>query len=232
MADGLAAIRLALGLSHRPAMVRKARRMPLPSGMSLLLRVAAGDGDAIDEALKAGSDRRGLQRAALFFVEQVLLYPGAPPQRVLACEGEVTLARARTHMALLMRCFHPDVASSVSEINRSAFAQRVIAAWELLSATATTAETPKTIGLGEANAEVLASGSHHRHDTAGTHVTTGTHDAHDIARTPHAHDPAGANIGTTRSTSPRPRRFRRLKIRRVAPPRLTWRTWLRSWLLR
>ena len=74
-----------------------------------------------------------MQKAAVFFIEQVLLRPGGDSYHVLGCDNAAPVAELRRNMALLMRWLHPDVASDGSSdkrLNRSLFANRITQAWE------------------------------------------------------------------------------------------------------
>jgi hypothetical protein len=93
----------------------------------MLLCIAAGDETAETAAVKAtGRSRDVIQRAAHFFIEQVLLCPNADSYRVLGASSEATNTELRRNMAQLMRWLHPDMDP---EGRRSMFASRVSRAW-------------------------------------------------------------------------------------------------------
>jgi DnaJ-class molecular chaperone len=74
-----------------------------------------------------------LQKAAGFFIEQVLLSPDGDSYRILGSDRSATLAELRRNMALIMRWLHPDLASDASSsslLDRSLFASRITQAWE------------------------------------------------------------------------------------------------------
>ncbi|MEZ5855392.1 MAG: DnaJ domain-containing protein [Hyphomicrobiaceae bacterium] len=126
--DPLSALRSAIDLVQVPSRVRIARSLPLPDGMELLLRIAAGDGDCATEAAAAtGRDADFVREAATFFIEQVLLEPGADSYRVLGVAPEARTEDLRRNLALLMRCLHPDASD---DSHRSVFAGRITGAWE------------------------------------------------------------------------------------------------------
>ncbi len=126
--DQTAALRLAIDLWQVPSRVRAGRASPLPDGISLLLRLANKDDDAGLACAKAtGRDPDFLRDAATFYIEQILLAPGADSYRVLGLTPAASPAELRRHMALLLRWLHPDVATG-SE--RSVFAGRITAAWD------------------------------------------------------------------------------------------------------
>ena len=129
-----AALQAALALVTRPAQARTASHQPLPSGMTFLLEVAAGDNDAASEARRiTGRSDKALRRAAGFFIEQCLLSQAANSYRVLGVGSEDPQAVLRRHMVLLMKWLHPDTAEqhrSAADVDRSVFASRIAAAWD------------------------------------------------------------------------------------------------------
>ncbi len=126
--DQTTAIRLAIDLVQVPSRIRATRSRPLPDGMGLLLRVAAGDeGATLSVADPTGRTPEFLREAATFFIEQILLAPDADSYRVLGADYRCEGPQLRSHMALLLRWLHPDVAG---DDDRSIFAARVIAAWD------------------------------------------------------------------------------------------------------
>jgi DnaJ domain len=126
MRDAMA-LRIAIDLVHIPSRVRIARSEPLPSGMYTLLCIAAGEEVAESAAIAStGRSRDVIQKAAGFFIEQVLLCPNADSYRVLGATPEATSTELRRNMALLMRWLHPDMDP---EGRRSMFASRVTLAW-------------------------------------------------------------------------------------------------------
>ena len=126
--SGLEALRIALGLMHVPTRVRNARTAPLPEGVPFLLRIAAGDPEAVCEA-SGLVDRPAadIREAAAFFVEQILFSPDSDSYRILGASPDASAVELRRNMALLMRWLHPD--SDANE-NRSVFVGRVTDAWD------------------------------------------------------------------------------------------------------
>jgi hypothetical protein len=142
MRDAMA-LRIAIELMHIPSRVRIARSEPLPSGVHTLLCIAAGEDAAESAAIAStGRSRDVIQRAACFFIEQVLLCPNADSYRVLGATSEATNTELRRNMALLMRWLHPDMDP---EGRRSMFASRVTLAWNDLK----TAERRATYDQGK-----------------------------------------------------------------------------------
>lgn len=130
---GLQALRIALDLRHVPSRVHHIRSGPLPEGVPLLLRIAAGDPGAEQQALTA-FDRSVLEirEAAEFFIEQILFAPDTNSYRVLGATPDASMAELRRNMALLMRWLHPD---TDNQSERGVFVGRVTSAWDDLKTT-------------------------------------------------------------------------------------------------
>jgi hypothetical protein len=126
-----AALRLALELLYMPSRVRALKASPLPDGVAVLLRIAAGEEAAAAEAAElSGRSPAVVRNAAAFFLEQILLFPEADSYRVLGATRNASGEELRRNMALLMRWLHPDVVHQQAE--RTIFAGRVTRAWENL----------------------------------------------------------------------------------------------------
>jgi hypothetical protein len=132
-ADAIAA---ALAMLRDPRLARLAQRGPLPRGMTLLLEVAAGESTGLARAHTMTSRSEAtLQKAAGFFIEQVLLNRQSDNYRVLGSSPEATAPELRRHMALLLKWLHPDLFQSSGDdkgFNRSAYVNLVTNAWEAL----------------------------------------------------------------------------------------------------
>src|SRR5262245_38289472 len=122
------ALRLAIDLLHVPSSVRRVRLDPLPQGVALLLRIAAGDGIAVQEAVRT-TDRSAevIREAATFFIEQILLTAEADSYRVLGATPNATPSELRYNMALLLKWLRPD---NAPEAQQSVFVKRVTLAWD------------------------------------------------------------------------------------------------------
>jgi hypothetical protein len=121
------ALRAAVELIHMPSRVRMARSEALPTGVDILLRIAAGEEEAEQAGIAAtGRSREVIRRAAAFFIEQVLFCPNADSYRVLGADPQASTADLRRNMALLVRWLHPDMDR---QGERSVFATRVTLAW-------------------------------------------------------------------------------------------------------
>lgn len=131
---GADALIAALAMIEHPQAARLSSSSHLPKDVSFVLEIAAGEDEALGRATqRTGRSEAILQKAAAFFIEQVLLRSGGDSYRVLGCDKAAPAAELRRNMALLMRWLHPDVASNGSRgnrLNRSLFANRITQAWE------------------------------------------------------------------------------------------------------
>ena len=123
----LTALQVAVGLLHLPSRARTLRDVVLPPDLDLLLRIVANDDQALTDAIgKTELTRSAVQAAASFYIEQILLHPGADSYRTLGAGPDATIDELRRNMALLLRWLHPD-----REVNKSraVYAGRVTDAW-------------------------------------------------------------------------------------------------------
>jgi hypothetical protein len=136
MAMELAALHAALGLAKQPNLIDRARKTAFPTGITLLLEIAAGDMDTVEKcAAAANVAERQIRLAAEFYIEQVLLNEKSDSYRTLGGDRSASSSDLRRNMALLMRWLHPDAAAHNSDavgLDRTVFAERVAAAWENL----------------------------------------------------------------------------------------------------
>ncbi len=124
------ALKIAIDLMHVPSQVRLFRSEPLPDGVPLLLRIAAGDDEADRTATElTGRSMDTVHRAAAFFIEQILFAPEADSYRVLGADRQASAGELRRNVALLLKWLHPDVDP---QSERSVFVGRVTAAWNNL----------------------------------------------------------------------------------------------------
>ena len=115
---------------HVPTTVRLMRKSPLPADVGVLIRIAAGEDEALARAVETtGRSGREISAAAAFYIEQILLAPESDAYRMLGAATGATPVELRRNMALLMQWLHPDKNFSAE---RSVFASRVAAAWENL----------------------------------------------------------------------------------------------------
>jgi hypothetical protein len=121
------ALEAAIFLIQSPSKVRLMRSRPLPDGVEVLLRIAGNDADTIRQATEwLGRAPETIRHAAVFFIEQILLFPDADSYRVLGTTKDASTGDLRRNMALLLRWLHPDLDP---QGDRSVFARRVTLAW-------------------------------------------------------------------------------------------------------
>jgi hypothetical protein len=126
MSDKMA-LKAAVDLLHVPSQVRLLRSEPLPDGVLMLLRIAAGETE-VGRAAANLVDRSPdvMRQAATFFIEQILFAPDADSYRVLGATAQAGAGELRRNVALLLRWLHPDLDPHGE---RSLFIGRVTAAW-------------------------------------------------------------------------------------------------------
>jgi DnaJ domain len=124
----IAALKAAIALNLMPSRIRSLRDSPLPEGVAVLLRIAAGDDAAEREAAEA-LDRpaEAVRAASVFYIEQLLLYPEADSYRVLGADPKAPTTELRQNMALLIRWLHPDKNPTDEQ---AVFVNRVNRAWD------------------------------------------------------------------------------------------------------
>ncbi len=124
----VSALKAAIELFYLPSQVHAVRLAPLPKGTTLLLRLAAGDAEAAREAQDLSDRPADVSRqAAIFFIQQILLYPDADSYRILGSDRSATPSELRNHMALLLKWLHPDLNH---DRHTTLLARRVIRAWD------------------------------------------------------------------------------------------------------
>jgi hypothetical protein len=124
------ALMQALELAETPALVGLLRRQKLPDDILLLIRIAAGNEDAIaDATAHTGRSRESLREASVLYLQQILFQPQADPYRILGASSATSQEQLHQHMRWLMKWLHPDRDRNDWE---SAFAERVSGAWEVL----------------------------------------------------------------------------------------------------
>jgi hypothetical protein len=122
------ALEAARALAQNPSLASVMRNARLPGDISLLLRILAGDEDV---AKVSRGDPARLQDVVERYIKAVMLYPGAPPERVLGVSIGASRDEMRAHMRWLMIWLHPDRGADPW---RSAYSVRVLDAWRTLSA--------------------------------------------------------------------------------------------------
>ena len=115
---------------------------PLPAGFAAMIpafgaALAPRHLSATAAALHASPEE--VLAAGRFLIRQVLLAPGATPWRMLGFEAEAPAAQIRRHYQLLIRLFHPDRRSNLSELDTE-YASRLNSAYHALRGEAPGAE--------------------------------------------------------------------------------------------
>ena len=147
----VSALKAAIELFYIPSQVHAVRLAPLPKGTTLLLRLAAGDAEAAREAQDLSDRPADVSRqAAIFFIQQILLYPDADSYRILGSDRSATPSELRNHMALLLKWLHPDLNH---DRHTTLLARRVIRAWDQI-------KTPERRRLHDEKHQPRASATH------------------------------------------------------------------------
>jgi hypothetical protein len=124
------ALEQALACHRAPGLLAAAHSRPLPEGMLLLLRLAAGDQAMAAQCAQAsGESETEVAEAAAFFIQQVMFAPGTDSYRVLGVEPDAPDERIKEHYRWLVRWLHPDRNTGGWD---SVYADRVNIAWQSL----------------------------------------------------------------------------------------------------
>jgi hypothetical protein len=173
------ALKAALSVLHLPASVRRVRSEPLPPGIETVLKIAAGDDEAEADAARLTERPRAVVReAATFYIEQVLLSPGADSYRVLGTTPAASAQELRRNMALLLSWLHPDKNPSGA---RAVLAARVTGAWNDLRSPDRRAAYDAALNMSQANRRVPTqrlSRKPSRTNSNGTHPSLRTPSQH------------------------------------------------------
>lgn len=125
-------IQIALQLMQMPWLGQELRRQPVPDDVLDLIKVAAGCRDICLELQKlTGRKPEVVRAAAMHYLHAALLFPGAPPARVLGLRGSEAREIALRHKRWLIKWLHPDVNGNVWEAAQMA---RVVTAWNDVNA--------------------------------------------------------------------------------------------------
>jgi hypothetical protein len=144
--DEIAAVRAALYLVAIPSHCGQLRNAPLADGVNTLLRIVANDGDAIERyAERLEKTPTELREAAAFYLEQILLTPGADSYRVLGTQRHAPATELRRNLVLLCRWLHSDMCE---DLPRSIFFLRVMQAWNDLKTPERRAAYDAVLGVG------------------------------------------------------------------------------------
>jgi hypothetical protein len=127
MLEGRLALDLALDLARMPTLGTVMRTHPLPPDTLVLIRIAAGCPETIDDAVRAtGVSAGAIRDASVLYLQNVLFAVDADSRRVLGVDHCATRGEMREHLRWLMIWLHPDGNRAGWE---SIFAERVLRAW-------------------------------------------------------------------------------------------------------
>lgn len=124
------AVDRALDLARMPTLAPFLREQALPLDLLELIRLVAGSSEAAQAAVAAtGEPLRAIHSAAVFYLREMLFFPGADLHRNLGLSSAATRSQMRLHMRWLLLWLHPDHNSNEGA---AIFAERVIRAWREL----------------------------------------------------------------------------------------------------
>lgn len=126
-------IDLVLAMFREPARIADMRERPLPDDVAKIIRLAAGEAQALESAIEAsGEVEDTLIEASVFFLQQVLFAPTSDSYRVLGASSDSAQAHLRDNYRWLMKWLHPDRNQDGWE---AVYADRVNMAWQDLKTT-------------------------------------------------------------------------------------------------
>jgi hypothetical protein len=124
----LQALEMAIALRRAPYYAASVRARPLPGGVLLVIRIAAGDDVALLQAASAnGEPPAALREAATLYLQQALFCDGADSYRVLGVHPSAPQALIKTHRRWLARWLHPD---RDGDDWQTIYMKRVNSAWQ------------------------------------------------------------------------------------------------------
>lgn len=130
IASGTDALEQALAVYRAPGRLPQLLNRPLPDSILRLLRIAAGDADALASAGQAtGESASTLIDAAILYIQQVLFADDADSYRLLGVRPDAPENQVKEHYRWLMRWLHPDRHPDRWEV---AYSDRVNRAWQTL----------------------------------------------------------------------------------------------------
>ncbi len=128
---GESALSLARALFDEPALRHDLRRRPVPGDLDQVLALIGNDGRQVERVAAAlGADPGRLQQAARFYVQEILLFPGADDYRLLGVIPGTDSATLKHHYRILRSWLHPD--RTDADPGRTAHAARINAAYRRL----------------------------------------------------------------------------------------------------
>lgn len=120
----------ALELARTPILAAAMRRMPLPSGILDVIRLASGCRETSSAAeTMYGAEPAFSRDAAVLYIQEVLFHANSDYYRVLGVQPDADQTELREHFFSLMKWLHPDVSGASWE---APFVTRVTVAWNAL----------------------------------------------------------------------------------------------------
>lgn len=121
-------LHLALDLAQSPILAAVMRQQPVPDDILTLIRLAGGDEEVLEKAVRRTGRRSAqLRAAATFYIQQVLWQPDADYYRVLGAARDADAQTLAEHMRFFVKWLHPD-GQAAKPSSRSL--ARVLEAWE------------------------------------------------------------------------------------------------------
>ena len=134
IAGGTDALEQALAVYRTPGRLPQLRNRPLPDSMLRLLRIAAGDAEALAAAAHTtGESSQTLVDAAVLYIQQILFAEDADSYRLLGVRADAPKEQVKEHYHWLMRWLHPDRHPERWEV---VYSDRVNRAWQTLRSAA------------------------------------------------------------------------------------------------
>lgn len=126
---GPSALETALALYQAPSLAAATRLRPVPGDVFEVIRIAAGDGGAINAAvMRSGVEAAVVREASQLYLKHVLFDPDADHYRVLGVASDADSTQIREHRRWLLKWLHPDRADEWDAV----YAARVQQAWQQL----------------------------------------------------------------------------------------------------
>jgi DnaJ domain len=99
----------ALELYSAPSLVRQFRRKALPDDILILIKVAAGEPDAIATfPAHVSRDAEHVKEIAAFYIQQIMFLSDAGDYAVLGLAPDASAEKVREHKRWLLKWLHPD----------------------------------------------------------------------------------------------------------------------------